>query len=71
MSTTETPRLCHVFVDIYRCKACGACIELCPDVFYLDEATDKAKEINDRVELSVELQQAASICPTSCIELSC
>jgi len=70
-SADHKPPLCRIFVDTYRCKACGACIELCPEVFYLDEASEKAKERLDRVELSDALEQAVAICPTSCIELTC
>lgn len=70
-SASNAPILCRLFVDIYRCKACGACIELCPEVFYLDEVTEKAKERIDEVELSEALEQAVSICPTNCIELTC
>lgn len=64
-------KICRIYVDRYRCKACGACIELCPEIFRLDEVTEKAEEIVDRAPLTEALEQAVSICPTKCIELSC
>ena len=64
-------KICRIFVDRNRCKACGACIELCPEIFRLDELTEKAEEIMDRAPLTEALEQAVSICPTKCIELAC
>ncbi len=58
-----------ICIDTYTCKECGACVEECPEVFYLDENTEKAAARVDEVELTESLERAASICPTKCIEI--
>jgi ferredoxin len=45
------------------------CIELCPDVFRLNELTEKAELINPDQEITELVRQAAAFCPEKCIEI--
>jgi len=61
---------CQVFVDDFRCNACGSCVEFCPDVFELDSVTGKARERISQVVVTDDLEQAIAYCPRKCIELT-
>jgi len=58
----------RVEVDQELCISCGACIDLCPDVFDWNE-DDKAHNIVDEVspELEEQVHEAVESCPTSAI----
>ena len=59
----------RVSVDGYRCRWCEACVEMRPDIFYYDEANDQAAAHQDDFELDNDLQTAATMCPSRCIEI--
>ena len=59
----------QIIIDTYRCNSCGTCIEMCPDVFCLDEATGKATLVNVDPDVTDEVYQAAAYCPEKCIEI--
>lgn len=58
----------RVEVDQELCISCGACIDVCPDVFDWNEE-DKAKSIVDEVpaDLEEEAHEAVKGCPTGAI----
>ncbi len=60
---------CHVVVDTYRCNSCETCVEICPEVFRMNETLEKAEPREDRVECSDSLHLAAAMCPEKCIEI--
>ena len=61
--------MAEIIIDTYRCSGCETCVEMCPDVFYLDPATEKAELVNVSPELTDEIWQAAAFCPEKCIEI--
>lgn len=46
------------------CISCGACIEICPDVFGLNEVAEVIGEPDEHEEL---VHEAAEACPVSVI----
>ncbi|MBV5305196.1 MAG: ferredoxin, partial [Desulfobulbaceae bacterium] len=34
-----------ISLDTYECNGCGSCVEICPDIFKMDEAGEKAEVI--------------------------
>ena len=58
-----------IIIDTYLCSSCLTCIEMCPEVFKLNELTGKAELIDPDQEISEEIRQAAAYCPEKCIEI--
>jgi len=58
----------RVEVDQELCISCGACIDICPDVFEWNEE-DKARTIVEEVPADMEEQahEAVDNCPTNAI----
>lgn len=58
----------QVEVDQELCISCGACIDICPDVFTWNE-NEKAQSATDEVpsEFEEQAQEAIDSCPTSAI----
>ena len=56
-------------IDTYLCNGCATCVEMCPDVFRLDEITEKAELITPDPEITDAVYQAAAFCPEKCIEI--
>lgn len=54
-----------VWVDD-ECIACGACVELCPEVFELEGDIAEVKEDAD-LSLDEEIEEAAEECPVDAI----
>ena len=54
-------------VDLSRCNLCGACIEVCPSVFRMNEAG-----YIEVIELSAypekEVDESIKYCPEDCID---
>lgn len=59
----------HIIIDTYLCNGCGACVEICPLVFRLDELTEKAALKEPEPEITDEVLKAVSFCPEKCIEI--
>jgi len=56
-----------VDVDHVSCIGCGACAELCPDVFAMDDRTGKARVIIFEAIDKGCIEEAIAICPAECI----
>ncbi len=54
-------------VDYDLCVGCGACVEVCPEVFELRD--DKAWVVGPDKCSSCDCQQAADLCPSQAIKL--
>ncbi len=59
----------EIDLDRFRCRGCGACVEVCPDAFCMDEDGEKAKVIDSAKAPDEAVQLAVAMCPTQCIEL--
>ncbi len=56
-----------VDVDYECCIGCGACAELCSEVFEMDDRTDKARVTIFEVTDKNCIKEAILICPAECI----
>jgi ferredoxin len=57
----------RVYVDEEECIGCGSCEEICPDVFVLNEDTEKAEVINPEGGPEDLIEEAMEACPVECI----
>ncbi len=62
--------MAEIIIDTYLCSGCETCVEMCPDVFHMDEATEKATLVTASPEITDEIRQAAAFCPEKCIDIS-
>lgn len=60
----------EIIIDTYRCSGCGTCVELCPEVFRLDDMTGKAELVTVDPQVTDAAYEAAAYCPEKCIEFS-
>jgi ferredoxin len=56
-----------VNLDNECCIGCGACAELCPDIFEMDDRIEKARVIVFEVKTRDCVDEAISVCPVECI----
>jgi ferredoxin len=56
-----------VWIDQNLCTGDGLCEEICPDVFKLNEKTDKAEVINQEGAPEDKIEEAIEACPVECI----
>jgi len=59
-----------VYIDQDECIACESCVEICPEVFAMDEDADKAYVLNAEGAPRDEIQEAVDACPVQCIHWS-
>ena len=57
----------RVVLDEACCVGCGSCAELCPEVFEMDEAAEKAHVILSEGGGEECIEEAIASCPDSCI----
>ena len=50
-----------------ECIGCGSCEEICPDVFKINEDTDKAEVIMAEGGDEDLIQESIDTCPVECI----
>ena len=59
----------EVGVDFDKCIGCGVCMQVCPEVFGLDEESGKAVLLNyERSDDNMDIvKEAADSCPIGCV----
>ncbi len=57
----------RVYIDEDECIGCGSCEEICPEVFKLNEETDKADVIKPEGGPEELIEEAIETCPVDCI----
>ncbi|HIP38041.1 MAG TPA: ferredoxin [Desulfocapsa sulfexigens] len=55
-----------IIIDVYECNGCGSCVEICPEVFVMDDG-EKATLIDSEAEITEKVEEAAAYCPQKCI----
>ena len=55
-----------IIIDVYECNGCGSCVEICPEVFAMDEV-EKAFLIDSDAEITDKVEEAAAYCAQKCI----
>jgi ferredoxin len=50
-----------------ECIACGACVEICPEVFTLNDSLGLAQVMNPTGAPEARIQEALEACPVQCI----
>ncbi len=56
-----------VDLDNQSCIECGACAELCPEVFEMDDRSGKARVIVFDITEKSCVEEAILTCPAECI----
>ncbi len=56
-----------VYIDEEECIGCGSCVEICPEVFRMQEGEEKAEVIKPEGGPEDLVQEAIDTCPVSCI----
>ncbi len=57
-------------IDYDECIGCGSCVEVCPEVFRLNEDEARAYVKAEDKCATCDCEEAATICPTEAISLS-
>ena len=57
-----------VVIDEDECVGCESCVDICPDVFEMDEASEKAIVIKAQGGDEECIEEAIDTCPVECIE---
>ena len=57
----------RVYIDEEECIGCGTCEEICPDVFKLNDATEKAEVIESEGSPENLIEEAIESCPVECM----
>ncbi len=58
-----------ISIDTYECNGCGSCVEICPDIFQMDESGEKGEVINPDAAITPQIEEAAAYCPAKCISI--
>ena len=58
-----------VVLDMDECVACGTCVEICPEVFKMDDENDTVEVILPTGGPEDLIQEAIDSCPVQCIDL--
>jgi len=56
-----------VVIDADECVACGTCVEICPDVFRMEDGDDVAVVIKETGGPEDQIMEAIDCCPVQCI----
>ncbi len=57
----------RVVIDADECVACGTCVEICPEVFEMEDGADTATVIKENGGPEDLVQEAIDTCPVQCI----
>jgi ferredoxin len=63
----ETSMSKRVYIDTEECIGCESCVELCPDVFGMDEEAEKEFVILPEGGPEDCIEEAIDTCPVECI----
>ncbi len=55
-----------IVIDVYECNGCGSCVEICPEVFAMDDG-EKAVLLDSEAEVTDKVEEAAAYCAQKCI----
>jgi ferredoxin len=58
----------RVVIDSEECVGCQTCVELCPDVFAFNDASEKAEVTQEEGGPEDCIEEAMSSCPVECIK---
>jgi ferredoxin len=58
----------RVVIDSEECVGCQTCVELCPDVFSFNDASEKAEVIKEEGGPEDCIEESMSSCPVECIK---
>jgi ferredoxin len=58
----------RVVIDADECVGCQTCVELCPDVFTFNDASEKAEVVKEEGGPEDCIEEAMSSCPVECIK---
>ena len=58
-----------VVIDTDECVACGTCVEICPEVFEMEDGADTATVLLETGGPEEAIQEAIDSCPVQCISL--
>lgn len=56
-----------IIIDVYECNGCGSCVEICPEVFAMNDEGDKAVLLDPEAEVTEKVEEAAAYCAQKCI----
>jgi ferredoxin len=56
-----------VYLVEEECIGCGSCVELCPEVFRMNEDKEKAELIGPEGRAGECIEEVIDTCPVSCI----
>jgi ferredoxin len=54
-------------IETEDCVGCGSCVDICPEVFILNESIEKAQVVNPEGCDQEKINEAIEICPVNCI----
>ncbi len=57
----------RVYIDVDECVGCGTCEEIAPEVFKVNEETEKAEVIMEEGGPEDLIEEAIETCPSECI----
>ena len=57
----------RIYIDEEECIGCGSCEEICPEVFKLNEDTDKSEVIKPEGGPEDVIEEAIGTCRVECI----
>ena len=56
-----------IIIDVYECNGCGSCVEICPEVFAMNDEGDKAVLLDSEAAVTDKVEEAAAYCAQKCI----
>ncbi len=59
----------YIIIDVYECNGCGSCVEICPEVFAMNDEGDKAILLDSDAKITDKIEEAVAYCAQKCIEL--
>jgi len=67
MWNIEHPMAPIPVIETEECIGCGSCVDLCPEVFILNESIEKALVVNPEGCPEEKISEAIDLCPVKCM----